>query len=300
MSETQYREAPRGFTTEQRKQFEDDGFITIENVLGEDEIDRLLVVADRLAAEDPNFNSTKSYSRENIVEFDPAFAELIDHHAHIGFVYDYFGELLKLHLSHLLMRPNGGWHNLWHPDGPRAVPYSSFSSELPLCIKVGYWLTHLPEPKMGNLVVMPGSHKSGYFEHYDTHESAPGEHIVCVPRGAMTIMNSNTWHRVEPNESNVTRKNLFYAYCPAFVVAQDRYQNDPVWLETLTRERRIIMRSYAHPYANSKPPAADFPLYLDRETGSDRDEGMYRDHVELHRRRRLTPQEKLRSGPAIK
>ena len=110
-------------------------------------------------------------------------------------------------------------------------------------------------------------------------------------------MNSNTWHRVEANESDVTRKNLFYAYCPAFVSAQDRYQNDPAWLETLTRERRIIMRSYAYPYENAKPPAGDFPLYLDRETGSDRDEGMYRDHVELHRRRRLTPQEKLQSGP---
>ena len=108
MSETQFTKAPPGFTSEQRKQFENDGFITIENVLKEDEIDRLLAAADRLAAGDSNFDSTKSYSRENIVEFDPAFADLIDHPAHIGFVYDYFGELLKLHLSHFLMRPNGG------------------------------------------------------------------------------------------------------------------------------------------------------------------------------------------------
>ena len=101
------KKAPPGFTSEQRELFENDGFITIENALKGDEIDRLLAAADRLAAADPRFDSAKHYSRENIVEFDPAFAELIDHPAHVGYVYDYFGELLKLHVSHLMMRPKG-------------------------------------------------------------------------------------------------------------------------------------------------------------------------------------------------
>ena len=46
---------------------------------------------------------------------------------------------------------------------------------------------------------------------------------------------------------------------------------DEAWLKSLTREQRIVMRSYRNPYDRTKPPADDFPLYLDRETGLDHD-----------------------------
>jgi hypothetical protein len=61
-----------------------------------------------------------------------------------------FGELLKLHISQFFVRPKGGWHNLWHPDGARAVPYGVFLAVLPFQIKFALWLTDLPEAKMGN------------------------------------------------------------------------------------------------------------------------------------------------------
>ena len=218
----------------------------------------------------------------------------------MGFAYDLFGELLKLHLSQFFLRPPGGEHyNKWHPDGARALPYGVFSPELPLQIKIGYWLTDLPSEKMGNLVVLPGSHRQQYVDSYDTHKSAPGEQVMCLPRGAMTVMHSSIWHRVEPNESDVTRKNIFVAYCPAWVTPADRLLSDDKWLETLNREQRIIMRSYTHGYHNAKPPASEFPLFLDRETNSDRDPDRYGEHVALGRRKRLTTAEKRRAGVAV-
>ena len=39
------------------------------------------------------------------------------------------------------------------------MPYGTFSPDLPLQIKIGFWLTDLPQAKMGNLVVLPGSHR---------------------------------------------------------------------------------------------------------------------------------------------
>jgi hypothetical protein len=74
-------------------------------------------------------------------------------------------------------------------------------------------------------------------------------------------------------------------------VPGDRYHSDPGWLAGLTRERRIIMRSYDHAYDHAKPPAEDVPLYLDRDTGLDHDPGRYPDHVRLERRKRLLPDE---------
>ena len=86
--------------------------------------------------------------------------------------------------------------------------------------------------------------------------------------------------------------NLSLSYSPSWIVPQDRYRSDPEWLATLTREQRIIMRDYAYPYQHAKPPAEDFPLYLDRDSGLDRDPGRYADHVVLERRKRLTPRER--------
>ncbi|MEM7032836.1 MAG: phytanoyl-CoA dioxygenase family protein [Chloroflexota bacterium] len=289
----QYRLAPAGFTPEQWETFNRDGVIIIENALTDDEVEHLLDAVDRVAQNHPKYEPGSYLSVQNFVERDPILASLIDHDRHIGFPYDLYGEQLKLQLSELFLRtPHGGHNNLWHPDGARALPYGVFSPALPLQMKVGYWLTDLPQPKMGNFVYMPGSHRQQYFEGYDTHESAPGEKILCVPKGTMTIMHGSIWHRVEPNESNVTRKNLFLAYCPSWITSADRLTSDPDWLQSLNREQRIIMRSYSHAYANAKPPAEDFPLFLDRETGLDHDPDMYSDHVRLFRRKRKTAQEK--------
>ncbi|GAB4453855.1 MAG: hypothetical protein OHK0029_07480 [Armatimonadaceae bacterium] len=295
----QYRIAPPGFTEEQRDFFEREGYLILPDRLTDDEIARYVEAIDRHTKDHPKYNPNEFFARENIVELDPIFAELIDHPRHVGYVYDYYGELLKLHISQFFLRPHGGKHNMWHPDGARAVPYQVFAPELPCQIKVSYWLTDVEEPGMGNIVMLPGSHRQQYMEAYDTHDSVPGELVLCVPRGTITLMNCNVWHRVEPNYSDRVRKNFFLAYCPSWVVAADRLQNDPEWLKTLNREQRIIMRSYSYAYDHTKPPAKDFPLFLDRETGLDHDPGKYPDHVALNRRKRLLPHEK-RNGVTVR
>ncbi|MEM7126433.1 MAG: phytanoyl-CoA dioxygenase family protein [Chloroflexota bacterium] len=294
MTDPTYRIAPSGFSEAQWETFLEDGIIIVENALNSSEVELLRNAVDRVAQADERYTPGGYLSVQNFVERDPALASLIDHDRHVGFAYDIYGEQLKLQLSELFLRaPGGGRYNKWHPDGARALPYQIFSPTLPLQIKVGYWLTDLTAPQMGNFVYMPGSHRQQYFEGYDTHESLPGEVILQVPAGTMTIMHGSIWHRVEPNESTVTRKNLFMAYCPSWVTSADRLNSDPEWLETLGREQQIIMRSYSHAYANAKPPAEHFPLFLDRESGLDRDPGIYGEHVALHRRKRKTWHEKL-------
>ena len=294
MTNQRYRIAPPGFTMDQWETFLEDGIIIIENALSQTEVEELLAAVDRTVETDPRYEPGSFLSIQNFVERDPVLTNLIDHQRHIGYGYDLYGEQLKLQLSELFLRtPGGGHNNRWHPDGARALPYQIFSPTLPLQIKVGYWLTDLSQPKMGNFVFMPGSHRQQYFEGYDTHDSLPNEKILQVSPGAMTIMHGSIWHRVEANESNITRKNLFLAYCPSWITSADRLTSDPAWLETLNREQRIIMRSYDHAYSHAKPPAEHFPLFLDRETGLDHDPGMYRDHVAIQRRKRQTWHEKL-------
>jgi hypothetical protein len=265
-----------------------DGFLVIEDALSPEEVRYYLEAIDEVAAADGKLPPQKFYSPQNVVERHPRFAELIDHPRHIGFAYDIYGELTKLQQSQFMLRPKGGWHNLWHPDGPRALPYNVFSPVLPLQLKIGYWLTDLPERAMGNFVCMPGSHHQQVADHYDTHDDVPGQRILTCRAGTMTLMHNALWHRVEPNETDVVRKNIFITYSPSWVCNQDRWHSDPDWLATLNREQRILMRSYDDAYQWAKPAADQFPLFLDRQSGADRDAGVYREHVELHRRKRRT------------
>ncbi|MCZ6676757.1 MAG: phytanoyl-CoA dioxygenase family protein [Candidatus Poribacteria bacterium] len=287
-----YRKAPPGFTKAQWEEFNREGYLVIENALTQAEIDYYLNAIDECIADDPNYTAGKFYGPGNVVERHPVFTELIDHPRHVGYAYDIYGELLKLHISQFLIRPHHSSHNAWHPDGARALPYGVFSPKLPMQIKIGYWLTDLPRPKMGNLVVMPRSHHSQYLPEYTKRTSVPGEKVICVPKGTMTIMYCGVWHRVEANESNVVRKNIFLAYCPSWICEADRIQSDPAWLKTLNREQRIIMRSYTYGYDRTKPPKSDFPLFLDRDTGLDSEAGMYPDDVSLNLRKRKVAHEK--------
>ena len=77
----------------------------------------------------------------------------------------------------------------------------------------------------------------------------------------MTIIHCGLWHRVEVNKSSIERKNIFVSYCPSWITEADRIGSNPQWLETLTREQRIIMRSYSYGYDRTKPPGRDFPLF---------------------------------------
>ncbi|MBN63573.1 MAG: hypothetical protein CME20_19640 [Gemmatimonadetes bacterium] len=218
MTDSQYRLAPPGFSDEEWEIFERDGMLFFEDALDQNTIDELTAAIDRVCQSSPRFEAGQTFGCQNIVERDPAFAALIDHPRHVGYAYDLFGELLKLHQSQFFIRPPGGErYNIWHPDGARAVPYGTFSPELPLQIKIGFWLTDLPEAKMGNLVVLPGSHREQYIDEYDSHEPIDGEQVVTLKKGTMTLMHSSIWHRVEPNDSDVVRKNIFYAYCPAWL-----------------------------------------------------------------------------------
>lgn len=264
--------APPGFTRDQWESFDREGYLLIEDAIPPADVRRYVDATERIAADHLRRNPGKSFTPwSGIAHLDPVFAELIDHPRHIGFAYDLYGELLKLHNSQAFIRSPGKSGTKWHMDGARAVPYTVYASRLPLQLKIAYWLTDLPRPQMGNMVIYPGSHRSQRFEAYTKPVSVEGELPVCVRAGTMMLMNGNVYHTVMDNESQLTRYNLFYTYCPSWVCEADRLACDEGWLRTLAREQRIIMRSYAQPYDRTKPPAEDFPLYLDRDTGLDHD-----------------------------
>jgi len=316
------RVAPPGFTKDQIRQFIECGFLVVQNAISPADVERYLKALDRareryvdLTERDmriysPSLGAATSESKETFLHIeglvgrDEDLEELIDHDRHIGFVYDIFGELTKLHISEAFVRPDSNGRNPWHVDGPRMVPFSTFSGDLPLQIRVGYWLTDLPEVSMGNLVVLPGSHRRAYFAHADTTITLPEEHVLRVHSGDMTIMHGSLWHKVDENLSDSVRKNIYIGYCPSWVMPGDQIERDDGWFDSLPRERRIILRHYEHPYDYSKPPKEDSPLFRERPEDPYPWRFEYSDDLSFHRRKqptfieRFVENEVLLSAPA--
>lgn len=297
-SETVYRRAPSGFTPDQWREFNDRGILVIEGAFGQVEQATWLEAIYRVAAAHGK-GTFDFFTLRNFVETDPSFAALIDHPAHVGFAYDLYGEMLKLQLSELFVRAPGSEAHpeRWHIDGPRVVPYAAFTGDAPMQIKAGIWLTDVLKPGMGNLAFVPGSHRMPYFASYDTDEPVVGEEQLLLRCGTLTLMNTALWHRTVENDSTTARVNLYVGYSPSWLPTSDRNTSDPAWLARLNREQRVIMRSYADAHSHAKPPPGDFPLFLARDTGADRETAHYRDHVRLQHRKRTTARELL--GPPM-
>ncbi|MFJ6943277.1 phytanoyl-CoA dioxygenase family protein [Streptomyces wuyuanensis] len=271
--------APAGFSAESWAAFHRDGLLVVEDALAPEQVDALVAAIEK----------QQKPTDWNVVASDSRFESMIDHPAHIGYVYDVYGEMLKLLRSEYFKRhPGQEVRNKWHFDGPRALPFDVFSPAAPLRIKVGYWLTPLPVEDRGNLVYIPASHRWPHLPQYHSHDAHPEERQLIVRPGAMTLMWGGLWHRVAENRGALTRLNLFLEYGPTWIVTSDRIGCDKEWLSGLTRRRRILMRDYDHPNRLIKLPDEDVPLFASRPGEPDLEAGRYGDHVPLALRKRST------------
>ncbi len=261
MATTALRKAPAGFTIEQWSEFSDKGFIALPGAVPAEACERYRAAALELIERHSDYDPAHAFRVANVLPQHEKLWELIDHDQHAGFGYDLYGDQLQLVQSDLFVRPPGGIVNSWHIDGPRALPYRVFSPELPLKLRIGYWLTDVQEPNMGNYVYVPGSHKADYdLEHSGTGD-ALGQEVICGSAGTLTVAHANVWHRIDPNQSDRTRITIFLTYAPSWLANYYSYPED--LLARMTREQRIILRPYEDGEDFVRPPKQDLPLFID-------------------------------------
>ena len=278
------RVAPAGFTPEQWRTFRRDGLIHLENVIPPADVERYRATAEKCLA-GLRYDPAHTNKIENIVRVHDDFRDLIDHDRHVGYPYDIFGDQTRLAQSDLFVRPPGSVVNQWHVDGPRAVPFRVFAPILPLKLRVGYWLTDLPHEHMGNMVYLPGSHDGGYEGAHQGTGDVAGQRVLTCSAGSVTVFHASIWHRIQANESDRVRVNIFLSYIPSWI--NGYFFQDEEWADTLTREQRIIVRPYGTDQERLiRPPASDLPLFDDADA-PDLPPG-----VEVHKARRPTRYER--------
>ena len=204
-------------TEAQLRQFNDEGYLIVEDALSPDLLARLNEAVDRVEAKrraEQGLRPDALLSAFRTVVEDDAFLDLLDNPKTFPLLWDILGWNIQLYISHLIAYPperharairKGGWHQ----DGGRPVP----EMERPhprLSLKISYWLSDVDTPEHGAMEIVPQSH--GLDAKPEGCDSGEGVLPVCVKAGTAVLFDRRMWHRRGLNTSDVTRRVLFFGY----------------------------------------------------------------------------------------
>lgn len=200
------------------EQFQEQGYLVVENALPKEKVDYLLEVIDEIREDLKRSNHRKDVYGLDIrpmVDKHDAFLELMEWPTTFPLAVRFLQHFnVQLTTSHLIIvPPNPQKRNIgWHPDGGQP-PIGLYGRRALASLKVGFFLTDLLEPNMGALMVVPGSHRmDGPPVHLEGERDPVGAVELKLRAGDAVIFGQGTWHAGAPNYSHQARVVLYYGY----------------------------------------------------------------------------------------
>jgi len=260
-------------TEEQERDFEEKGFIILENFLTPEETQRLSDAADEVVEriqKEKGLPPETQFQIRNALAKHEAFLDLIDHPRMLPLVVDAIGWNIQIRTSHLDYRPpypegleagdvggaNGadakaGYRNVaWHPDlsSPQIFLGPSLDGRLPFMeVKAFYTLFDMTESNCGNLWLVPGSYKRKPQELRDMGRKVPDDEALelKLPAGSAVLWRTATWHCVGPNQSPKTRKIMHIGYHYRWLRPTDYITQDVDLVERSSPIRKQLLGALA-------------------------------------------------------
>ncbi|MDE0634208.1 MAG: phytanoyl-CoA dioxygenase family protein [Caldilineaceae bacterium] len=262
-----------GMSRQQRAEFDEKGFIILEDFLTNAELDRLLAATDEVAEEVRDVQGLgpeDPFAVRNALSRHEAFLDLVDHPRMLPLVVDAIGWNIQIRTTHLDYRPpypedvqpgtlgvgDGadqeiGYRNLsWHPDlaSDSLFMGPSLDGRLPFMeIKVFYVLSDLSESQSGNLWMVPGSHLRSPNElRQNGRQVDPDEALeLRLKPGAAVVWRTAVWHCVGPNLSDRTRKIMHVGYHYRWLRPTDYISQDRALIERSSPIRKQLLGALA-------------------------------------------------------
>ena len=256
-------------TDQQQRNFDEQGFILIEDFFSAAELARLLGAIDEVAARvraEKGLSTNDPFAVRNALSQHDAFLDLIDHPRMLPLVVDAIGWNIQIRTTHLDYRPPypeglepgelgtgagadhaAGYKNLvWHPDlaGPYLFEAPSLDGRLPFMeVKVGYYLSDLQGRNSGAICLVPGSHRRTPQELRDMQHRVPEDQFIelNVPANTALLWRTQVWHCVTPNLSNTVRKVFYVGYHYRWLRPTDYIQQDPELIARSSPVRRQLL-----------------------------------------------------------
>ena len=226
-------------TEDQKKSFDDDGFLVVRNVLDTDTLRRSIDAADRLAQPflaKPELLDRPEYNhldlRPAVLTEKPLF-ELVRNSTGVSYVMQLLGPNIHLHSTALICkRPSRSdapaFRRGWHRD--IRIPKDLGHQFLPrVGIKICYALTDFHQPDSGMTLLARGTHLRTEPLVLRKNAVDPEGVELCdlqLNAGDAFLFDNRLYHTAAPNLSDRTSKvvMLGYAY---------RWMKQEIYLETL-------------------------------------------------------------------
>lgn len=258
-------------TEEERRKFNEEGFLIVEDALPPDMIERLSGALDRLYAERraAGLKPHEAMFYPNFIGKDAAFFDLLDWPKTFPKVWGILGWNIYLYHAHCGVTPpiapdaprvkkTLGWHQ----DSGRVNVEMESHPRPRLSLKIAFFLSDVSEPGRGNFYVIPGTHLQDTLERpADGVSDPPGATPVCVKPGTAVFFDRRLWHSASPNWSEVTRKVLFYGYGYRWLRTKDDMEIPKELFEQCDPIRRQILGAGLNCNGHYSPAEGDVPLY---------------------------------------
>lgn len=224
-------------TDEERRTFNETGFLVLENTLSPEQVTTLTEASDRIyrskleEGQDPK----KSLFYPNFIPDDELFLNMVDYEKILPKVWGILGWNIYLYHAHLIVTPPLGVPRDnktfgWHQDSGRVNIEIESHPRPRLSLKVAYFLSDTSEEGRGNFWVVPGSHLCDTLERPTGGEGQPeGAIPVLAKPGTAVFFDRRLWHAGTPNWSDVTRKVLFYGYGYRWIRTKDDMTVASLW-----------------------------------------------------------------------
>ena len=212
-------------TSDQRKAFEDDGFLVVRTALDSDTVKRLLYESDRLAEaflRKPEISSKPEYNhldlRRGLLR-KKALLALVSNSTTVPLVVQLLSPNIHLHSTTIIYkRPENPddppFRRGWHRD--IRIPRDLGHKQLPLVgIKVCYCLTDFQQSSCGMTLMARGSHRLPGPLNIPKGEVDPVDVEVCdvqLNAGDALFFENRTYHTAAPNRSDHVSKVVIYGY----------------------------------------------------------------------------------------
>jgi ectoine hydroxylase len=250
---------PGPLTEMDRFVFECFGYLVIPDVLSAAECEEARVAATRVHAA---YNDGKFRQVGRGFEQEPALERLIDHPAVLPKVRGLLGDRFVLQAAWCTVMPAGSQHTgWWHQDGSSAYEFKHLGYPTPLIqLRASFNLSDQSHDNMGNMMLIPGSHRSPVPLPAETRQdiaACPIRHVLQARQGSVLLFHNGVYHCPMPNDMDYDRYNMHYIYSPPWLRRSDRDATDPTFLERTTPLRRALMGDFERPdipFAGGYPP----------------------------------------------
>lgn len=205
-------------TTDQRIQFENQGFLHLPGVIPPDLVARVKQAFDAATEKyqaGGNGVATKGFfDIPNILDVDDCFVDLVDLPSMMPVLLEAVGPDIQLNHTHARVFPPGRTFTApWHSDLAEVIGID-LAHSIHFFAKVHYYFEDLA-PNQGCLAFLPGTHRlppNHPRPVIDDSEHSPAVTKIVPRAGDAVLFNTHLLHMALDNTSPKTRKSLIYAY----------------------------------------------------------------------------------------